>query len=338
MPQAVLDWGVEFVRAVQAMGAWLIAPMNFFTFLGQEEFFLLILPLLYLSINSRLAIRVTVFLFISVWINWILKTLIHDPRPYWVDSGIRLLAPWENNFGIPSGHAQNAVVLWGGLAAAFQRKWVWFAAVLLMFFIGFSRIFLAAHYPTDVLAGWLAGIVLLWLLLEAEPAITARFGRLSTQRKIAALFTFSLLAILISVVLSLWLEATWEIPADWARRAIENVPGIEFRPHSFVGVITTMGAFFGLTAGAVWLDLQGGYQASGPILNRVIRFVAGIIVAIVIWAGLDALFSLLAPDESLSGYVLRFIRYGLVGFWIAYLSPRLFIRLGLAETEAAASH
>jgi hypothetical protein len=56
-------------------------------------------------------------------------------------------------------------------------------------------------------------------------------------------------------------------------------------------------------------------------------------VAIAIWAGLDAVFALLAEDATLLGIILRFIRYALIGIWVAALAPWTFIRLGWAKAE-----
>ncbi len=64
---------------------------------------------------------------------------------------------------------------------------------------------------------------------------------------------------------------------------------------------------------------------------RLARYVVGIIGLMLIWKGLDSLFALLAADDTWPGYVLRFIRYGLMSAWIWGLAPRLFLRLGLAK-------
>ena len=68
--------------------------------------------------------------------------------------------------GFPSGHSMAAVVLFGFLAyllapkmrSAFGKNLVVAAAILLILFIGFTRVFTAAHYLTDVLAGYAVGI------------------------------------------------------------------------------------------------------------------------------------------------------------------------------------
>ncbi len=91
-----------------------------------------------------------------------LKLLFHRarPEPYF---GI----PMPADYSFPSGHSLVAFCFYGVLAAMISteltrrpaRVAVWFAAALMAFGIGLSRIYLGVHYPSDVLGGYLAGAV-----------------------------------------------------------------------------------------------------------------------------------------------------------------------------------
>ena len=124
--QVLIENGIAFIIALQAaMGDWLIAPMRFFSYFGNEEFFLLVLPLIYWCIDSALGLRVGFILLTSNLLNYVFKLMFIGPRPYWVSSHVRALWLTETTFGIPSGHAQNAAGVWGMIAAYINRTWVW---------------------------------------------------------------------------------------------------------------------------------------------------------------------------------------------------------------------
>jgi undecaprenyl-diphosphatase len=90
-----------------------------------------------------------------------LKMAFRRPRP------VAFFGPTPNSYSFPSGHAFGSVCFYGVLAAILAArvrgtaaKWcIWTGAVLLMGIIGFSRIYLGVHYPSDVIAGFCAGAV-----------------------------------------------------------------------------------------------------------------------------------------------------------------------------------
>ena len=107
-----------------------------------------------------------VFLMAAVFggqaVKTLVKLILHRPRP------VGQLT-YESTYSFPSGHAVAAVTLFGGLALLISRRnvswgaktWTWAAAIALIFLIGVSRIYLGAHYPSDVIGGVVLGVVLL---------------------------------------------------------------------------------------------------------------------------------------------------------------------------------
>jgi undecaprenyl-diphosphatase len=89
----------------------------------------------------------------------LLKTLIHRPRPE-VFFGLA----GAQTYSFPSGHAFVPAVYFGILAGICASRAGWRAAVVLMAaLLGFSRVYLGFHYPSDVVAGWALAVV--WLAL-----------------------------------------------------------------------------------------------------------------------------------------------------------------------------
>ena len=108
----LIQSGIDWIIAIQSLGSWLELPMEIFTFLGNENFFFLVLPLIYWSIDAGAGLKVAFILATSNYLNAIVKVLFVAPRPYWVSSQVEPLS-LEHTFGIPSGHAQNSAAIWG---------------------------------------------------------------------------------------------------------------------------------------------------------------------------------------------------------------------------------
>ena len=160
---------------------WLHGPMLFVTALG---YYWVVLPLSGLAAYAfyRAGARISAALLViavigSMLMNTTLKDVFQRARPELFDSGYT-----ASFYSFPSGHATIAVGFYGTLTLllAWRLKglWRWAVAVTgiaLTLLIGFSRLYLGVHYPTDVLAGYLSaaiwvsvvgGALLLWRTLR----------------------------------------------------------------------------------------------------------------------------------------------------------------------------
>ena len=319
------DSGIALILAVQNLGAWLEVPMRFFTFLGTENFYLLILPVLYWCVDANLGLRVGVILLFSGSVNEIFKLAMHSPRPYWVSAQVKALSS-ETSFGLPSGHAQNAVSVWGMLASYVGKTWAWVVAVLMAFLIGFSRMYLGVHFGGDVLLGWLIGVVILFAVLGLWDSV----GNWVTKKSLAAQAALSFAASLVMILFGAFFVyglRDYSLPAEWmtnAARASDVLPV----PVSMGTVISSAATLFGLVLGAAWIRQMGGFQASGPVEKRVLRYIVGLVGVAIFWFGLS---EVLPRGETIFPLILRFIRYALVGLWVSGGAPWLFLHFNLAE-------
>jgi membrane-associated phospholipid phosphatase len=319
--------GAELILFLQGLGEWLYRPMRMITFLGDEEFFLLIMPALYWCVDAGLGISLGLILLITESVNYSLRMIFHTPRPYWVDPRVRAL-DHETTFGIPSSHAMNAAAVWGFLVIKSRNHWLQIGLSVLVGLIGLSRLYLGVHFPAHVLLGWLFGLAVLWLFVRLEAPVRSWLSRQSLAGRFAAALALSLALILAGVLLRATLSEA-QIPAAWAALAAEAIPaGDPINPLSLDGLLTATGTLLGFSGGAIWLFSGPGFQAGGSSGKRLARFPIGLIGVIVLWFGLGLVFP---RGDFLLAYLLRFLRYFLVGLWVSALAPLLFIRLRLAD-------
>jgi membrane-associated phospholipid phosphatase len=325
----ILDWGIHFIREMQTSVPWLSTPALFFSFLGTEEFYLLILPFLYWCVDVRLGLHIAIILTVSNSLNIFFKFAFHQPRPYWVSDKVRVISA-EGSYGLPSGHAQNAMTVWGTIAA-WVGGWLRWPMAALIFLIGYSRIVLAVHFPTDVLVGWIIGVVILWIFLKWETEFLAWFNRFTPVKKIGLAFAGSLLLLMISLSGLAFLPSA--DPAQWAitaAQAFSPAPGQSaIHPRSTTDMVGIAGTFFGLVAGAILIFQRGGFNAHSGWMKGALCFALGAFVLVILWLGLRMV---LPRDASPVSQVLRYLRYAITGFWVTYGAPWVFIQLGLQNT------
>jgi glycerophosphoryl diester phosphodiesterase/membrane-associated phospholipid phosphatase len=310
------DGQLERADDLQERFGWLIPIMVAVTFLGDEEFYLLVLPLLYWAISRRMGIRLGAMLLLTASVNGLLKLTFTTPRPSFLQPALGEVT--ETTFGLPSGHAQNAAAIWGLLAASARRWWVRVALVALIALIGGSRFFLGVHFLEDLWVGWAVGFGLLALFLLVEGRVARWWLGLTTRDRMLA-----------AVVASLAIVA----PAMLLAGRLVNVsfpwPGL---PDPLVAtgashVVTPAATLAGFGIGLALLLERGGFDHRGPAGQRAVRVLVGLVGVVVLWQGLGAVFP---GGEDPLALLLRYVRYALVGAWVGGIAPLLFVRVGLA--------
>lgn len=141
---------------------WLDGPMLFITALGYYWVVLLLLAAAVLAFYLK-GWKISALLLVvstagGAFLTTVLKAVFHRARPELFESGYT-----ASFYSFPSGHATVAVGFYGALTLILAyrlrgpARWLVVACgVSLVLLIGFSRLYLGVHYPTDILAGFLA--------------------------------------------------------------------------------------------------------------------------------------------------------------------------------------
>lgn len=304
---ALLEAQISSILAFQQF-TFLTAPMDWLSRLGYEEFFIALIPVIYLGLDARAGARLALVLLLGDSFNWALKMAFHAPRPYWIDSRVQAFH-FTRDYGLPSGHAQNATGVWFFLASALRKKWMWVAAGAIVFLISLSRVYLGAHFITDVAGGWMFGGAFLFTFLWAEPKVKAWLNRAGFGGQVMAA-TVMAAAIVVVGLLMRGAIAGIPDPESWASFAAEA--------RRLESLIVDAGAFFGLGIGLAMARRWAQFESGGPVRERLIRLIAGGVIGGTLWLGLRAL----APREPEAvRLIFRFGSYALPVWSVIFLTP-----------------
>jgi undecaprenyl-diphosphatase len=155
-------WLMEVVRDYTALGS--VGILTFMT--------LAVSGFLLLQGKTRVAVLVLMTVAGGMLLSTLLKRSFDRPRPDLVPHGVVVYTA-----SFPSGHAMMSAVVYltlGTLLARVQpqrrlKAYILTLAVVLTVLVGLSRLYLGVHWPTDVLAGWIAGAA--WALLAWGVAV-----------------------------------------------------------------------------------------------------------------------------------------------------------------------
>jgi len=294
--EAIWQWGINLIIAIQQVhGPVLDNIFRIITFMGEEQFYLVLLPLVLWCVDYSFGAVLAVFFMLAESVNFTLKELIQQPRPFDLNPSVKLSA--AEGYGMPSGHAQLSLVVWIAIADRVKKTWFWVAAALIILLICFSRIYLGVHFPTDVLGGLIAGGVLLALYFAYSTGIEKWVSGLNTGFQLLLVIGLSALFLL---------------------------------PFASTDALTGSGAFLGLGLGMICKHRYLPYSVEGPWWQRALRFAIGAAILFALYLGLKAVFP---RDGTVIGSVFRVVRYTVIGAWITVGAPWMFRVIRLAKAS-----
>jgi undecaprenyl-diphosphatase len=160
----IVRFDTKITNHIRSLPRWVKPLMQAATFTGNifPVFMALLICYLFGSVNTRLAIA---FIGVATLLNAALKQFIHRPRP----DTLYVSRMRFKTQSFPSGHAFGTVTTYGFIAylsAAHLSQpltiIIQLLLCLLIFLVGVSRVYLGAHYPTDVIGGWILGLICLF--------------------------------------------------------------------------------------------------------------------------------------------------------------------------------
>ena len=299
-------WEVRLMEWLQGSAEEILGKIiPLFSAFGEELVLVAVLGFLYWCRDKRQAKYIAVNFLAALMAGPLLKNIVRRRRPYMDLPSVRCLRPADPSAGLmdvaaqgfscPSMHAANSAGIYGSMAVRARRQWVRILLIAVVLLVGFSRVYVGVHYPTDVLLGWLIGGAAVWL-----------FSFL--QRKLRDPLIF--LGIL----------------------GILSLPGWFFCTST--DFYTAYGLLLGVLLGFRFEEKRVNFRMTRIPLRCLLRTAGGLAVFVVITSGAKLLIpASLAEAVSFPSHLLRAARYGLAAFAALGPYPLLF-RRGSDRTEA----
>ena len=169
------QWEVALMEFIQAhLGSFGVKLASFITMFGEELVLIVVLGFMYWSFDKKIGRRIGLNITMGLVWNPLIKNIACRRRPYFDNEGIKCLKPVDSSASIydvkaqgwsfPSGHSTNSTIAYGSLAYYYKNKAVRIIGVLLPILVGISRFCVGVHYPTDVMCGWVLGLIIIFLM------------------------------------------------------------------------------------------------------------------------------------------------------------------------------
>ena len=137
------------------------------TYFGDEIAFLVAALILFWCVDKRTGYYIMAVGFVGTLLNQFMKLWFRIPRPWVLDENFTILEQAREaatGYSFPSGHTQNAVGTFGGIAYTTKKKWVRIACLAVAVLVPISRMYIGVHTPLDVLVAAAMAVVLVLVL------------------------------------------------------------------------------------------------------------------------------------------------------------------------------
>ena len=268
------------------------------TYLGQEIFVVAVICWLYWCVSKKSAYILGFSYFLSGLLIQALKITFRVPRPWKLDSSFKAVEsalPEATGYSFPSGHTQSITALFGTLALSARKKWQTVLCFVIIFLVGFSRMYLGVHTPLDVSVSFalsLLSAILCWYIFNKKEFIWTKPFILALILGICSLLLCAY---------SLALNTSGTINVDYSMDCLKA---------SGAGCAFAIGYYVETT--------RIRFEIADTWKKRILRFLIGGVVAGLLLKGIKPLIG----DSLAAG----FVRYFLTVIWVIAIYPFLFTR------------
>ena len=280
---------------------WLDKFMLAITYFGSEIAFLVVALVIFWCADKRKGYYILSVGFVGTILNEFMKLWFRVPRPWFLKPGftpVEGAASDAGGYSFPSGHTQNSVGTFRGIAYTVKDKLICYGSVALAILVPFSRMYLGVHTPVDVLVGAAMAIAIILIL---RPLVLKEDGRY---------FPFVIAGMLCISVAYLLFTELYPFPADMQA---DNL--YEGRKNAY----TLFGCILGLLP-AYYVDKKWmHFSVEAQWWVQIVKVALGLALVLAIKSGLSS------PLAALLGeFPGRCVRYFLMVVFAGILWPMTF--------------
>ena len=285
---------------------WLDTVMAAITHLGEETVFMVAALFVFWCVSKRHGYYLLAVGFAGTVLNQFLKLLFRIPRPWVLDSDFTIVESARaqaTGYSFPSGHSQNAIGTFGGIARFTRRKWVRIAAAVIAVLVPLSRMYLGVHTPLDVGVAAVIAVALVFALYPLMERSDSQHGVMG-----------AVLAVMLALAAGyLLFVSLYRFPADVDAANLA---------HGVENAWKLLGATIGMLVGW-WLDVRFiHFDTRAVWYVQLIKLVGGLALLLGIRAALKA--PLAAALGAGAGGA---VRYGVMVLFATAVWPMVFAPL-----------
>jgi len=289
--EQIWQQGIDIIIFVQKIRSPFSDAFFFFiSFFGTHVFYIILLPFLYWCVDKKYAYGIFIIFLISSWSNAVAKDLLLHPRPYNLNEAVKIGK--TSGYGIPSGHAQQSLVVGVSLSLWLKNRFFTYFSVAAILLIALSRVYLGVHFPTDIFGGWLLGSIILFILWPFSDRIVIFLSGFSP-------YVLSAVSVIIPALLSLILASKWSV--------------------------MSMGALSGVCAGLIIEKKYLNFQETKNLKAAVPRYITGAAILMLIFSVDNILSGMKVPYYL----IMVFVHSWILGIWVSAGAPWLFKKCGI---------
>lgn len=293
-----MEWEVRLIEWMQENSGDFIRVLGkICAFIGGEKGLLLMLLIVMFCWKKEVGKRIALILASVNSYLPMIKSVVMRPRPYMeypdrvearalVESDAAAQDVAAQGYSFPSMHSASVTAAYITLASEAKKRLIWILSICLSFLVGISRPAVGAHYPTDVLAGWIFGFVIIGIF-----SLLDRFVEKAWIRHLI-LLAFAL-------------------------------PGVFFvRTQDY---FSSLGVLIGVIAAIPFEEKYVGFKDTNNVFAKVLRVICAFLIFFIMNKLLKMPFSgEFLSGNSLASLLIRTARYAIAIFVIIGVYPLVF--------------